>query len=304
MSYNTGIDQRVRPVTYFNNTIAEDQPQTQTNLSLIANLRYVQTYLSNIVQNYLPVLNPIFRGTLTSTTGGNINLTGSSSLSVPTIISNTNFTGNPTINGNQISVIKIGEIKMFLNSIAPNNFLLCNGASYPITQYPTLFNLIRYTYGGSGNFFNIPNFQSHFPIGANYQNGLGCALSNFATGNGSVGAYNTYAPSTFFGGDSYQPLAPVIDRVPSHTHNINDPGHQHQTFLDSTVQLGTPAIPPEPTILVYGTSLPLYPTLSAFTNIAIEGSGTNIQVNDPISGLNGVNVSPPYTSVFFYICFE
>jgi hypothetical protein len=304
MSYNTGIDQRVREQTFFNNTTAEDQSLTQTNLSLIANLRYVQTYLSNIVQNYLPVLNPNFQGTLTSSTGGNINLTGSSALYVPTITSNTNFTANPTINGNQISVIKIGEIKMFLNNSAPNNFILCNGASYPITQYPTLFNLIKYTYGGSGNFFNIPNFQSHFPIGANSQNGIGCALSNFATGNGSVGAYNTYAPSTFFGGDNYQPLPPVIDRVPSHTHNIQDNGHQHDTFLNDTYQFGTPFVPPEPEILVYGSSIPQFPTLSAQTGIIIEGSGTNIQVNDPVSNLNGVNVSPPYIAVNFYICYE
>jgi len=304
MSYNTGINQRVKEQEFFNNTTAEDQPQTQTNLSLIANLRYVQTYLSNIVRNYLPVLNPNFQGTLTSSTGGNINLTGSSALYVPTITSNVNFTANPTINGNQISVIKIGEIKMFLNSIAPNNFLLCDGASYPITQYPTLFNLIKYTYGGAGNSFNIPNFQSHFPIGANYQNGLGCALSNFATGNGSVGAYNTYAPSTFFGGDSFQSLPPVIDRVPEHTHNILDNGHQHATFLDSSYQLGTPAFPPEPEILIWNSSFPQYVTQLATTGIVIEGSGTNIQYTDPVSNLIGVNVSPPYTAVFFYICFE
>lgn len=304
MSYNTGINQRVREQEFFNNTIAVDQPLTQTNLSLIANLRYVQSYLSNIVQNYLPVLNPNFRGTLTSSTGGNINLTGTSSLSVPTITSATNFTANPTINGNQISVIKLGEIKMFLNNTAPNNFILCNGASLSITQYATLFNLIKYTYGGSGNFFNIPNFQSHFPIGGNFQNGQGCALSNFATGNGSVGAINSYAPSCFFGGDSFQPLAPVIDRVPPHTHNINDPGHQHRTFLDSTYQLGTPFEPPEPEILVDSSQYPQFDTQSAQTGIIIEGVGTNIQVNDPVSGLNGVNVSPPYIAVNFYICFE
>jgi microcystin-dependent protein len=241
---------------------------------------------------------------LTSSTGGSINLTGSSSLSVPTITSNTNFTGNPTINGNQISVIKIGEIKMFLTNNAPNNFILCNGASYSITQYASLFNLIKYTYGGSGNFFNIPNFQSHFPIGANYQNGLGCGLSNFATGNGSVGASNSYYPSTYFSGNQYIPLPPVIDRVPSHTHNINDPGHQHYTFLDDTVQLGTPFVPPEPEILVYGNAIPQFPTQSSQTGITIQGSGTNIQVNDPVSNLNGVNMSPPYTAVNFYICFE
>ena len=94
MAYNTGINQRVREQEFFTNTIAQDQTLTQTNLSLIANLRYVQTYLSNIVRNYLPVLNPNFQGTLTSSTGGSINLTGNSSLYVPTITGNTILKAN------------------------------------------------------------------------------------------------------------------------------------------------------------------------------------------------------------------
>ena len=36
-------------------------------------------------------------------------------------------------------------------------WLVCNGQSYSTLQYPALFALIGYRYGGSGNSFNVPN---------------------------------------------------------------------------------------------------------------------------------------------------
>lgn len=304
MAYNTGINQRVRDVEFFNNTIAEDQSLIQTNLSLIANLRYVQTYLSNIIQNYLPVLNPNFQGTLTSTTGGNISLTGNSYLSVPTITGQVNFTQTPTINNNPVSTIKVGEIKLFLSSSnVPSNYLKCDGASYSASQYQNLFNIINYTYGGSGENFNVPNFTSAFPIGGNSQNNFGCALSNFATGNNQPGGENTYSTNAFFGGSSSS-SAPVISVVPPHSHNYIDNGHSHfTTFVNTEVEasigaLGAPSFP---------FSSPNFTSLSTTTSttgITIEQTGTHIQATDPISGLAGVNVSPPYVSVFYYICFQ
>ena len=62
MSYNTGINQLVKTQEFFNNTTAEDQPITQTNLSLIANLRYVQNWVVSAITGYLPTNNPNFIG--------------------------------------------------------------------------------------------------------------------------------------------------------------------------------------------------------------------------------------------------
>jgi hypothetical protein len=45
MSYHSGINQQVLQQEFFNNTIATDQPITQNNLSLIANLKYVQNWV-------------------------------------------------------------------------------------------------------------------------------------------------------------------------------------------------------------------------------------------------------------------
>ena len=38
-------------------------------------------------------------------------------------------------------------------------------------------------------------------------------------------------------------------------------------------------------------------------NIVIDNTGTNIQATDSVSNLSGVNISPPYVAVFYYIAF-
>ena len=301
MSYNTGINQRVKDQEFFTNTTAMDESLTQTNLSLIANLRYVQTYVSSIINNYLTILNPNFQGTLTSSTGGNITLTGNSYLSVPTIANLTNFTQTPTINNNPVSLVKIGEIKMFISSSSvPNNYLKCDGASYSISQYPSLFNIINYTYGGGGSNFNVPNFTSAFAIGGNSQNSLGCSLSNFATGNGQSGGANNYLTSCFFGATPSS-SAPVITTVPPHTHNVQDLGHFHFTGFFNEVTSAA-YVPDTPQLPYFNENAYNVETFLSTTNISVENVGQNIQATDETSGLSGVNVSPPYVAVWYYIC--
>jgi microcystin-dependent protein len=46
-----------------------------------------------------------------------------------------------------------------------HGWLVCNGASISRDIYPELFNAIQYTYGGSGNNFNLPDLRGRFPIG-------------------------------------------------------------------------------------------------------------------------------------------
>jgi microcystin-dependent protein len=302
MSYNSGIDQRFREVEFFSNTTAEDQPLTATNLSLIANLRYVQNWLSSKIVNYLPALNPNFQGTLTSSSGGNISITGF--LSVPTITGNPNFTGQPTIQGNPIAVTKIGEIKMFISLASPTNFLKCDGSLYSTTQYQQLFNIIGYSYGGSGASFAVPNFTSVFPIGGNGSNSAGVATSNFVSGNNQSGATNTYSVSSNFGGATTA-VPPLFTQVPAHSHNINDPGHTHQSLIIAAPVLGTAAVPPLPEFITQNDLSINYYTAYSQTGIEILSAGSGIQSsNDPSSNLYGVNVSPPYVAVIYYICYN
>lgn len=299
MAYNSGINQRTRSQIFYSNSSCVDQPISQTNLSLIANLKYVHNWIAQTVWPYLPIINPTFTGTMT---GDSINLTGS--LSVPTITSNTNFTSIPTIEVNSvkynISSAPVGTIKMLINNtIAPAGFLLCDGTSYLVADYPNLYASIGNTYGGNSTYFNVPNMQSTFPIGCNNVNSLGCATSNFVSGNGQSGATNTFAPTANFGGATTS-VPPLLTESPSHTHDVNDPGHSHDIGYAS-VEAPYVTTPPVGQTLItpIGTDV----TTPSSANVTVLNYGTNIQSTDPVSNLSGVNISPPYVAVFYYIAF-
>ena len=57
------------------------------------------------------------------------------------------------------STLHIGCITPYLGTKdnVPRGYLLADGASYKTTDYPELFDIIGYTYGGSDGTFNVPN---------------------------------------------------------------------------------------------------------------------------------------------------
>jgi microcystin-dependent protein len=59
----------------------------------------------------------------------------------------------------------IGEIRMFAGNFAPAGWMFCDGATLPISEYDTLFNLIGTTYGGDGqSTFQLPDLRSRVPV--------------------------------------------------------------------------------------------------------------------------------------------
>lgn len=66
-----------------------------------------------------------------------------------------------------ITGIATGMIIQFAgNGDIPTGFLLCNGASVGKATYPALFAAIGYNYGGSGDYFNLPNLIDKFIEGS------------------------------------------------------------------------------------------------------------------------------------------
>lgn len=299
MSYRSSLSQRRLDGVYFSNSSATNQDITETNTSYLANLLYVQNWVSQAYSGFMTIIDPQFTGTMT---GSNITLTGE--LSVPTITSNTNFTEVPTITTGgtiySVSTVPAGTVKMLVSNISPPlGYLLCNGDSYLVADYPNLYAVIANTYGGDSTSFNVPNFESYFPIGGNGANSSGCATSNYVTGNNTSGATNTFSTTANFGGSSTA-VAPLMTVVPSHAHNITDPGHTHETVV-YVAELPYLTLPPTGQQAIVPTSGSTLSTTASSSNVIIGNSGTDIQTTDPISNLTGVNVSPPYVAVFFYI---
>ena len=83
--------------------------------------------------------------------------------------------------------------------------LYCDGAAYATTDYPALFGVVGYTFGGSGASFRVPDLRSTVPIGA------GGTVHGNPVSVGSVGGEQSHTLTTA--------------EMPSHTHT--DTGHTH-----------------------------------------------------------------------------
>lgn len=300
MSFRSGLSQRTTLTgIFFNNSTTQTYSNTETNLSLLASLQYVQSFTNYFIYaTYLPINNPSFEGDMN---GENITLSGN--LSASNIVGDTggaiSFTGSPTVQGQPIEYSILGEIKIVMNEI-PNNYLLCDGASISTTDYPDLFNLIGYTYGGSGNAFNLPNFESKFPIGANSSNSNSNSTSNFATGNGTIGATNTQAVS-YTAPDNVS----ILTNTPPHSHNVVGSAHSHIVPVQTISNVFFVSEPGVPIPFVIEAPSPLPNTInSATTGITVLNTGNFVQATDAVSGLSGVNLTPSYISVFYAICFS
>lgn len=90
-----------------------------------------------------------------------------------------------------------GMIIPYAGSKIPNGWFLCNGAGKNANDYPFLFRMIGYDYGGSGDIFNLPDFRGgRIPIGES---------TDFVRGT--------------LGGEKEHTL--TIEEMPSHTHSLN-----------------------------------------------------------------------------------
>jgi microcystin-dependent protein len=90
-----------------------------------------------------------------------------------------------------------------------SGYLLCDGRTYPQSQYPALFNLLHFTYGSNPlpldqTVFFVPNFQGAFLRGA-----------GTTTYNGSTYTSNTTGVLQ-------------MDQNQAHNHTLTDNGHRHE----------------------------------------------------------------------------
>lgn len=113
-----------------------------------------------------------------------------------------------TLSSSLGDAIPTGVIMMWVGAGVPAGFKLCNATELSRTTFSALFNIIGTTYGttNSTNFLT-PNFNGRFPVGMSSQ--------------------TSAAQATVTGGDSIVQI--TTSQLPTHTHSINIPNHQHTT---------------------------------------------------------------------------
>jgi microcystin-dependent protein len=61
--------------------------------------------------------------------------------------------------------VPVGAIMAFAGSAAPTGFLMCDGTTYAISAYDSLFSIIGTIYGGDASHFKVPDMRQRFPLG-------------------------------------------------------------------------------------------------------------------------------------------
>lgn len=162
-------------------------------------------------------------------------------------------TMNAQIDANLQSSVPAGSMMSFAGSSAPNFWLLCDGSSYDTVIYAVLFDVIGYTYGGSGSNFNVPDTRGKYITGIPAAGTLGSSIGT--------------------------PLSDEENRpVGQHNHAITDPGHVHGGGAQSSGTL-SPG---------FSSFMSVVNTLSAVTLITVDNEGSVIGTNAPYIQTNWI----------------
>lgn len=109
----------------------------------------------------------------------------------------------------EIQMTPVGATMVWFGTVFPPGWLLCDGDTISKTQYPELFDVIGYLFGGSGDDFTLPSMVDLSPMGAGSVVGIGAESGSLET-------------------------ILAVNHLPTHTHAINDPGHTHTPLSPAT----------------------------------------------------------------------
>lgn len=158
----------------------------------------------------------------------------------------------------------VGTIRLFVGPYAPANWAFCNGQSLPTADYPQLFALIAYTYGGSGANFNVPNLMNSITVGA----GPAATGTNYTLGDNG-GSTNT----TLNGGN-----------LPPHTHLVSGTLSMPKNADSSNTDVPEYAFPGAASTNAYATNEVPH-VFMAPPDVDLSLVSTGNQPNQPISNL-------------------
>jgi microcystin-dependent protein len=171
-----------------------------------------------------------------------------------------------------------GGVQLYAGATAPAGYLLCNGASYLRTTYPSLFTAIGVTYGAvDGTHFNVPDLQGRVPLGV-------------GTATGAAGATaHTLAQKA---GEETHLLLSTESGMPSHNHTQN--AHNHLPASSSKFLEWDNA-----TVTVPNTGASVATAVAATAGTALTAA-SNIAAS-AVNAAASHNTLPPYIGMNYLI---
>jgi microcystin-dependent protein len=149
----------------------------------------------------------------------------------------------------------VGTVLDYAGTTAPSLFAFADGSALNTGQYPELFAVIGYTYGGAGASFNLPDCRGRMTLAVSSAHAAGStggaetvALSQTQTGSH---VHNWSATSTTQSADHAHAYSATstVNNV-DHTHNqqgttdVDSPDHGHTFGIQATAQAGSTAWQP------------------------------------------------------------
>lgn len=186
----------------------------------------------------------------------------------------------------------LATVLPYAGSAEPTGWLICNGQSVSTRTYADLFAVIGYTYGGSGDSFNVPDYRGKHLVGAGDLVGLGEEIGSdeITLTQANLPAYNLTVTDPGHGHDVTDPGHSHGVTDPEHNHGITDPQHSHGGVADVSGLAGA-AAGADVAIPVAGS------TDSASTGVTVDNAATGITIDDEVtgvtvdSGTTGISVS-------------
>jgi microcystin-dependent protein len=167
-----------------------------------------------------------------------------------------------------------------------SGLLPCDGGLYSAVSFPNLFDLIGYTFGGSGGAFATPDLRAKTVINAD----------DMGTPAGAAGIITASWASTAGGSGGEEQVLLTVDTMPSHSHTASP--HTHTLTPHTHSEIGAVS-----TVINGGLEAPAPAAtpLPTLTGAASDGiASADVTIADTGGDQPHYNVQPSAT-MFYYI---
>ncbi len=136
----------------------------------------------------------------------------------------------------QNALVQTGATQEYYGTTLPAGYIWCDGTTYPITQYPELFDTIAYQFGGTiGVNFTVPDRRGVAVAGRDNMGGTasgrltsGVIGTDPTNNNGGIGGNENLSSHTHL-------INSTFNNDTSHVHTVIDPFHTHSGISDGVV---------------------------------------------------------------------
>jgi microcystin-dependent protein len=175
----------------------------------------------------------------------------------------------------------VGDVKFTNRNDDHYGWLKCDGRSLDTTTYSDLFNVIGYSFGGSGSNFNLPK-PGGYILGST---GSGAGLTTRTMGDISGSETHTLTE------EQLPEHTHIIDVCGEHSHVVNDDNHRHVVDIGNINNNDFSADPGENPAADAGSSnfVGTSTTNQAFVNASVASNGLHTHTaqttgsNEPFS---------------------